>query len=117
MAQVRLSLTALRALDVVSRLSSMSRAARELDVTPSAVSQLISTLERNLGVRLVDRGGSKVTKLTPAGQRYARRLRSAFRQIDRATERLAEERPLAPAPPGAAQSDANSAAARPDLLP
>lgn len=90
MGQLRLSLTAMRALDVLAHSESLTETARELNVTPSAVSQLISTLERRLGVKLVERGGARV-RLTETGRRYARALHGAFRKIDRATERLAKE--------------------------
>jgi LysR family transcriptional regulator, glycine cleavage system transcriptional activator len=90
MGQLRLSLTAMRALDVLAHSQSLTETARELNVTPSAVSQLISTLERRLGVKLVERGGARV-RLTETGRRYARALHGAFRKIDRATESLAKE--------------------------
>ncbi len=98
MGQLRLSFTAMRALDVLAHQKSLTAAAQELNVTPSAVSQLISTLERRLGVALVERGKARLT-LTDAGKRYARALHAAFRKIDQATERLAKEIQLQPLTP------------------
>ena len=46
-------LTALRAFEVAARLSSFTRAARELHVTPAAVSHQIRGLETYLGVTTV----------------------------------------------------------------
>jgi LysR family glycine cleavage system transcriptional activator len=90
MGQLRLSFTAMRALDVLAHTGSLTEAAGELNVTPSAVSQLISTLERRLGVALVERGGARI-RLTDPGRRYAKALHAAFRKIDRATESLAKQ--------------------------
>ena len=47
---------------------SMSAAARKLNMTPSAVSQMISTLERQSGISLLHRSTRKRV-LTEAGER------------------------------------------------
>src|SRR3954451_7477769 len=57
----------MRVLREVARQGTIAAAARELDFTPSAVSQQISTLEREAGIALVDRGPSSVV-LTEAGR-------------------------------------------------
>lgn len=81
-------LNALRAFEAAARHLSVKAAAEELSVTPGAVSQLIKTLEQHLGVALflrVNRG----IRLTDAGQSYLPPVRSAFRQIEAASERVA----------------------------
>ena len=50
----------------VARLGSFSRAAEELSLTQPAVSQQILSLERQLGIRLIDRGPGGLA-LTDAG--------------------------------------------------
>lgn len=62
-----LELKRLKALREVARLGSFSAAATELSFTPSAVSQQIAQLEREVGVQLVERKSTGVV-LTRAGQ-------------------------------------------------
>ena len=63
-----LELRHLTALKAVAEQGSFGRAARSLGYTQSAVSQQIATLERIVGVRLIDRpGGPKPVSLTEAG--------------------------------------------------
>jgi LysR family glycine cleavage system transcriptional activator len=82
------SLNALRAFEAAARHLSMKEAANELCVTPGAVSQLIKTLEADLGVALFRRANRAIF-LTEAGQDYLPAIRNAFRQIGEATERVA----------------------------
>lgn len=56
----------------VSRAPSLASAARELDVTPSAVTQRLQDLERRVGVRLVERSGRRIA-LTDEGELLALR--------------------------------------------
>ncbi|MEO5759746.1 MAG: LysR family transcriptional regulator [Mesorhizobium sp.] len=79
------SLNAIRAFEAAARLRSFKEAADELNLTPSAVSRHIRTLEQALGIELFERGFRQVT-LTPKATHYARRLSSAFREIESATE-------------------------------
>jgi DNA-binding transcriptional LysR family regulator len=65
---------------------SVTRAAAELSYTPSAVSQHISALERETGVRLLERFGRSV-RPTPAGAMLAR---YAGEILDRVAEAEAE---------------------------
>lgn len=71
-----------------------SRAAEQLDVTQPAVTQHVQLLERDLGVRLVDRVGRR-THLTDVGAAVAERaarLLSEARALERDVRDLAEAR-------------------------
>jgi LysR family glycine cleavage system transcriptional activator len=80
-------LNALRAFEAAARHLSMKDAADELCVTPGAVSQLIKTLESDLGVALFRRANRAIF-LTQAAQDYLPAIRNAFRQIREATQRI-----------------------------
>lgn len=58
-------------------------AARKLDLTPAAVTRLVSDLEKHLGVRLLQRTTRRLS-LTPAGEVYLGRLRSILSEIEEA---------------------------------
>ena len=80
----------LRAIGVfhaVARLASISKAASELGVTPSAVSQQIQTLEIGLGTTLLVKAGRRI-KLTEAGERYFNSIASSVEEIVEATDRI-----------------------------
>src|ERR1700760_4545135 len=64
---------------------SFSKAAAELAVTPSAVSQAIRTLEARLGAPLFIRTTRSVG-LTEAGQRFLSRAKPAFEELVAASE-------------------------------
>jgi LysR family glycine cleavage system transcriptional activator len=81
-------LNALRAFEATARHLSVKNAADELYVTPSAVSQMLKTLELHLGVVLFQRVNRGIF-LTDAGQDYLPPVRNAFRQIAEATKRVA----------------------------
>jgi LysR family glycine cleavage system transcriptional activator len=81
-------LNALRAFEASARHLSMKAAADELCVTPGVVSQLIKTLEDDLGVSLFRRANRAIF-LTKAGQSDLPAIRNAFRQIGEATQRVA----------------------------
>ncbi|KTT25055.1 LysR family transcriptional regulator [Pseudomonas oryzihabitans] len=70
-------LYALRAFESASRQLSFTRAAQELNITQSAVSRHIKTLEQDLGCLLFERRGPSL-KLTPTGLILAKDLSSAF---------------------------------------
>jgi LysR family transcriptional regulator, glycine cleavage system transcriptional activator len=76
-------LTSLRAFEAAARLLSFTRAARELHVTPAAISHQIRGLERHLGVELFHRGARRLT-LTDSGQIAAEHLREGFERLARA---------------------------------
>ncbi|NUO71462.1 MAG: LysR family transcriptional regulator [Frateuria sp.] len=56
-------------------------AARKLELTPAAVTRLVSDLEKHLGVRLLQRTTRRLS-LTPAGEAYLGRLRGILSDID-----------------------------------
>ena len=80
-------LAALRALEALDRLGSMTAVAAELSLTQSAVSRQLQGLEEQLGQRLIDRRGRGV-QLTPAATLYAAEVRKALGMIAQAGLRL-----------------------------
>ncbi|CAM5762945.1 transcriptional regulator GcvA [Labrys miyagiensis] len=77
----------LMAFEAAARLASFTAAARELDLTQSAVSRQIRMLEDQLGVQLFVRD-QQVVRLTVAGESYARDIRDALRRIGAASLNL-----------------------------
>ena len=75
-------LSALPAFEAAARLGSLTRAARELGVTQSALSRRITTLERGLGVALFSRRGRTIA-ITGDGLRLAEAAGEAMRLIER----------------------------------
>lgn len=71
----------------VARAASISKAAVELGVTPSAVSQQIHALETHLGTSLLAKTGRHI-KLTEAGERYFEMISEKVEQIVEATDLL-----------------------------
>ena len=82
-----LPLRAIVVFDVVARCRSLSKAAAELYVTPSAVSQQIQALELHLGTTLLTKAGRGVT-LTEAGERYFEMIADDVQRITEATQRI-----------------------------
>lgn len=80
------SMTALRAFDAVSRLGSISAAAMELNLTRSAVSHRVHTLEENLGYALTEPSGRGI-QLTFEGERYAREVHKVLTSVHEAGRR------------------------------
>src|SRR5215475_14461728 len=78
---------ALRAFQAIARHGSFTRAAAELEVTPSALSQTIRQLEQRIGVRLLQRTTRKVG-LTEAGRSFLARIAPALAAIDGAIDEL-----------------------------
>jgi len=76
---------------VVAEKKNFTAAAKALRVTPSAVSQTISALERRVGVRLLQRTTRNVG-LTEAGERFIARLRPAAGEVREALASLDELR-------------------------
>lgn len=81
------SLNGLRVVEAVARHLSVTRAAEELHVTPSAVSHQVGRVEKDLGIRLFVRR-SHALSLTDDGAQYLARVGHAFRELADATSRL-----------------------------
>ncbi len=81
------SLSLLAAFEAAARTGSVTVAARELDLTQSAVSRQIRALESQLGVELFVRERQTI-RLTLAGDAYAREIREALRRISAASLNL-----------------------------
>jgi len=77
------------AFDAVVRLGLISLAARELFLTPSALSHRITALEETIGVRLFRRS-SRGLSLTTAGQRYHHALGDVIERIHLASVRAGD---------------------------
>lgn len=80
-------LNALRAFEAAARLSSFTKAARELHVTPAAVSHQIRGLEKYLGVTLFRRTTRRLT-LTEQGYLAAEQFREGFERLARGVSHL-----------------------------
>ncbi|MCZ6556912.1 MAG: transcriptional regulator GcvA [SAR324 cluster bacterium] len=83
------SLNALRAFEATARHLSFKEAARELYVTPGAVSQQVKALEEALGLILVRRL-TRAIELTEAGHTLLATLRDSFQRISETVESLVE---------------------------
>ena len=76
---------------------SLAAAARSLDVTPPAVSQRLQALERRLGMRLVDRSGSRLS-LTVEGALLAERGQALLEDMESLAAELRERRDIVSGP-------------------
>ena len=81
----------LTALIAVADRRSFSRAAADLRVAPSTLSQTIRSLEERLGVHLLHRTTRSVS-VTAAGERLLTRIRPAIEELDGATQALKDFR-------------------------
>lgn len=77
------------ALETILRTGSFTAAARELDYTQSAISQMIASLEKELGVKLLARSNHHI-QLTPEGQRLLPALHQTAKDWSNAQELAAE---------------------------
>ncbi len=80
-------LNPLRAFEAAARHGSVTRAAKELNVTHGAVSHQIRSLEATLKVKLLERGARRV-RLTPHGAALLPTLSTTFEEIAAATARM-----------------------------
>ncbi|RUV41273.1 LysR family transcriptional regulator [Mesorhizobium sp. M1A.T.Ca.IN.004.03.1.1] len=80
----------LRAFAVGGRELKLSRAAEELNVTPSAVSHMIRRLEDDLNVKLFRRNGREI-ELTDAGRKLLPAASAAFDLLQNAVDELAKD--------------------------
>lgn len=79
----------LQAFEAAGRLLSFKRAADELHVTPSAISQQIKSLEEALGITLFERI-TRGLRLTDAGRTYWQDIHDALTQLRISTMQLAD---------------------------
>ena len=85
----KVHLNGLRAIETVARLGSLQKAADELGVSPSAVSQLVNRAEKQIGRPVFDRTRTGLVP-TEFGRRFCERLTAAFRELSGAMA-LAED--------------------------
>ena len=81
-------LRAVRAFEAIARLGSVTLAAQELAISPSAVSHQLKVLEGYLQMPLTERQGRRLV-LSQHGREYYRSIRAAFNVLRQATEHLA----------------------------
>jgi DNA-binding transcriptional LysR family regulator len=86
-----LHLERLQALHAVSTFGSVTGAAEALRLTPSAVSQQLGKLQRDVGQRLIEPYGRGV-RLTPAGTLLAQRAHAILSEVENAESELARQR-------------------------
>lgn len=86
------STRALQIFDAVARHHGLSRAADELCLTHSAISQQLRGLEAQLGVRLLQRG-ARGTTLTDAGRRYHAQVAADLLRLENHTLDAMAQRP------------------------
>lgn len=84
------SLQSLRAFRAVGELGSFAAAARQLDVTGSAVTKLVAALEAQLGVRLLQRSTRKVS-LTAAGAGFLQDCAQLLDEAEAAFARVQDQ--------------------------
>lgn len=84
MRRVLPSLPSLTIFEAAARHSSFTRAAEELNLSQSAVSKQVQSLESFLGLRLFERIRQRIV-LTEAGQLYLARVREALEILESAT--------------------------------
>jgi DNA-binding transcriptional LysR family regulator len=84
---MNLPFRAISVFHAAARVGSISRAAQDLGVTPSAVSQQIHALETQLGISLMAKAGRRVV-LTEAGERYFAMITDEIERISDATDRI-----------------------------
>jgi DNA-binding transcriptional LysR family regulator len=86
-----LDLRRLRLLSELSRHGTIAAVARVVGYTPSAVSQSLAQLEREVGTPLLERDGRRV-RLTPAAHGLVERTDRVLAELDAAEAELAAER-------------------------
>lgn len=84
---MQIPIKAISVFHATARAGSITRAAEELSVTPSAVSQQIQALEVQLGVSLLAKKGRRAV-LTEAGERYFSSITDEIERIAEATQSI-----------------------------
>lgn len=110
---MRSGLTEFEAVLAVARLGSFRAAAAEMEMSTSALSQSVASLEARLGARLFHRTTRSV-RLTDAGERFVADLAPAVAGIRDAIDRAGEE---ATTPSGTLRLNSSTGAARWLMLP
>jgi DNA-binding transcriptional LysR family regulator len=103
----------LRAFVAVAEARNFGRAATQLGLVPSTISQTIRTLEERLGVRLFNRTTRSVS-VTDAGEKLLARVRPAITELAAAVEDLGDFRDT---PTGTLRLNISSVAAQTVLAP
>ena len=83
------SLLSLRAFEAASRLSSFSKAAHELSISPSAISHQIRKLEDELGAALFRRSTRTIT-LTATGETYLQTVKQVFALLTEGSRQIGQ---------------------------
>lgn len=84
-------LATLPAFSIAARTGSLTLAARELHLTPGAISRQIKALEETLGVQLFHRGHNTIA-LTDAGRQYLIHVNAALATLENGTRALLPDR-------------------------
>ena len=84
---MQLPMRAICVFHAAAKAASVSKAAAELNVTPSAVTQQIQLLEMQLGTSLMVKVGRRIA-LTEAGERYFTSIRDQVERITEATDQI-----------------------------
>ena len=84
-------LATLPAFSIAARTGSLKLTARELHLTPGAISRQIKSLEDTLGVQLFHRGHNAIS-LTDAGRQYLIHVNAALATIENGTRALLPDR-------------------------
>jgi DNA-binding transcriptional LysR family regulator len=103
----------LRAFAAVAEQGNFARAASQLRLSPSTLSQIIRGLEARIGVRLLNRT-TRSLSLTPAGERLLARFKPAMAEMDAAVE---DARALQGKPAGLVRLHSSRSAARQFIEP
>ncbi len=90
---MQLPIKAICVFHAAAKAGSISKAAEELSVTPSAVSQQIQALEVQLGLSLMIKMGRRVV-LTEAGERYFAMITDEIDRISEATSAIKGQRTI-----------------------
>ena len=85
------TLRGLQAFEAIGRCGTVSAAARDLGVSPGAISQQVRNVEQSLGLTLLERKGRRV-ELTSWGRLYYEEIAKGFQQFAHAAEVLERAR-------------------------
>ena len=80
-------LNAVRAFEAAARRGNFNQAAEELNVTPSAISHQVRSLEEFFGIKLFQRSGRSV-ELTTKSRDFLRSVTQALDQVSAASQRM-----------------------------